>query len=59
MTDLFFVGSVNAQVGTIALLGDLVERHVFTMEVEVFETSIRWTVNLNLLARFKTIVYNK
>lgn len=59
MTDLFFVGSVNTQVGTIALLGDLGPRHVFTMEVEVFETSIRWTVDLSLLARFKTIIYNK
>ena len=31
--DLFLVGSVNTQVGTIALLGDLGQRQVFTMEV--------------------------
>ena len=36
VTDLILVGSGNTQVGTIALLGDLGQLQVFTMEVEVF-----------------------
>ena len=37
VTDLFLVGSGNTQVETIALLDDLGQLQVFTMEVEVFE----------------------
>ena len=48
MTDLFFVGSVNTQVGTIALLGDLGPRHVYRMVVEVFETSSMMDCGLKL-----------
>ena len=64
VTDLFLVGSVKTQVGTIALLGDLGQLQVFTIwrsRCLKFETSIAigWTVDLSLLARFKTIIYNK
>ena len=55
VTDLFLVGSVKTQVGTIALLGDLGQLQVFTIwrsRCLKFETSIRWTVDLSFLARF-------
>ena len=48
VTDLFLVGSVNTQVGTIALLGDLGQRQVFTMEVEVFDVWNFDTMNCGL-----------
>lgn len=59
MTDLFFVGSVNKQVGTIALLGDLRRTpslHNGGRDVLKLRCDGLWTY---LLARVRLVFYNK
>ena len=52
MTDYFFVGSVNTQVGTIALLRNLEAPSLQRVENEVFETSMNCGIACSLLDRY-------